>query len=351
MTEPAGLERGYRRLLAWYPRSFRTEHEDEMLAVLLAGARQGQRRPGLLESANLIRSALGMRLWPAGRGPVNRDWADALTVFSVTAPLFLLVADTLQVALPYRLPAITRSTLLAHFLARAFAGHPEIGGLSLLRVHFFVIAVGCQVIVAALVLLGLRWLALLSIIASAVYWSAASRWVPWIPYPLQLLTAAVYILVAAALIASPGPRHGRRLMNWRHGVVLLVAAAAFQAAALRYDAMNHILRFLALRRPDTTVHLVISVVFAAVAVGLTVVWRLNRYFLLLLAAMFYPCAMQLAFSSASTSADLLGHPTPGHLVLLFLAPLLLAGWALLSAVVPRRSRLLLPSGPGQPGRA
>ena len=60
--------------------------------------------------------------------------------------------------------------------------------------------------------------------------------------------------------------------------------------------------------------------------------------------------MQLAFSSASTSADLLGHPTPGHLVLLFLAPLLLAGWALLSAVVPRRPRLLLPSGPGQPGR-
>jgi len=58
MTDPAGPERGYRWLLAWYPRAFRREHEEEMFAVLMAGARQGQRRPGLLDSADLIRSAL-----------------------------------------------------------------------------------------------------------------------------------------------------------------------------------------------------------------------------------------------------------------------------------------------------
>ena len=62
MSDPAGLEWRYRRLLAWYPRSFRREQEDEMLAVLMAGARPGQRRPGLLETADLLRSALGMRL-------------------------------------------------------------------------------------------------------------------------------------------------------------------------------------------------------------------------------------------------------------------------------------------------
>jgi hypothetical protein len=39
MSGPAGLEWRYRRLLAWYPRSFRREQEDEMLAVLMAGAR------------------------------------------------------------------------------------------------------------------------------------------------------------------------------------------------------------------------------------------------------------------------------------------------------------------------
>jgi hypothetical protein len=52
------LERGYRRLLAWYPRSFRREHDDEMLAVLMAGARDGQRRPRLMEAADVLRSAL-----------------------------------------------------------------------------------------------------------------------------------------------------------------------------------------------------------------------------------------------------------------------------------------------------
>lgn len=39
MMGPAGLEQRYRRLLAWYPGPFRSEREEEMLAVLMAGAR------------------------------------------------------------------------------------------------------------------------------------------------------------------------------------------------------------------------------------------------------------------------------------------------------------------------
>ena len=64
MSDSASLERGYRRLLACYPRAFRRENEEEILAVLMAGARDGQRRPGLAESADLIRSGLWMRLRP-----------------------------------------------------------------------------------------------------------------------------------------------------------------------------------------------------------------------------------------------------------------------------------------------
>jgi hypothetical protein len=40
------LERGYRRLVAFYPRSFRRENGDEIIAVLLATATSGQHRPG-----------------------------------------------------------------------------------------------------------------------------------------------------------------------------------------------------------------------------------------------------------------------------------------------------------------
>ena len=60
MTESSGLEQGYRRLLAWYPSAYRREHADEILAVLMAGAGEGQRRPRLAESANV--------LWSAGSG-------------------------------------------------------------------------------------------------------------------------------------------------------------------------------------------------------------------------------------------------------------------------------------------
>ena len=64
MTDQANLERGYRRLLAWYPRAFRRQNGQEILAVLMACAPDGQRRPGLAESADLIRSGLWMRLRP-----------------------------------------------------------------------------------------------------------------------------------------------------------------------------------------------------------------------------------------------------------------------------------------------
>jgi hypothetical protein len=64
MTDQADLERGYRRLLAWYPRAFRRENGREILAVLMACAPDGQRRPGLAESADLVKSGLRMRLRP-----------------------------------------------------------------------------------------------------------------------------------------------------------------------------------------------------------------------------------------------------------------------------------------------
>ena len=105
MTESPALERRYRRLLAWYPQRFRREQEDEMLAVLMAGAAKGQRRPGLRESADVLRSALGMRLSRALRlGRENRRWTDALALFSVVAPVFVVMVALLEIALPYHLP-------------------------------------------------------------------------------------------------------------------------------------------------------------------------------------------------------------------------------------------------------
>jgi hypothetical protein len=93
---------------------------------------------------------------------------------------------------------------------------------------------------------------------------------------------------------------------------------------------------------------VISVVLAVAAAGLAVALKVNRYFLLLLAAMFYPYVMQLAFPSTSSSSNLIGHPTPAHLAVLYLPPLLAACAVLITAVTPLRSRVLRSPDPGKP---
>lgn len=62
-TPPAAaLERWYRRLVACYPRSFRRQNTEEIVAVLLATADDGCRRPSLAETADLLRGAVRAHL-------------------------------------------------------------------------------------------------------------------------------------------------------------------------------------------------------------------------------------------------------------------------------------------------
>jgi hypothetical protein len=62
MNDSTDLERRYRRLLAFYPKAFRREREQEILSVLMAGARAGQQWPRLAETTDLVRNAIPMRL-------------------------------------------------------------------------------------------------------------------------------------------------------------------------------------------------------------------------------------------------------------------------------------------------
>jgi ABC-type multidrug transport system fused ATPase/permease subunit len=76
VTGSADLERRYRRWLRWYPKSFRHDHEEEMLGVLMAGGRADQCRPELTECMALMASALGVRLRP--RVPRSDRYAFAM---------------------------------------------------------------------------------------------------------------------------------------------------------------------------------------------------------------------------------------------------------------------------------
>jgi hypothetical protein len=124
MTGSSPLERRYRALLALYPKAFRREHEQEILSVLMAAAPEGQKRPRMGESADLIRSAILMRLRQTSV-PVSWEYRHARLMLPVriivgvwlvflTAVLYghghggwwgavLVPAATLQLYIAYRL--------------------------------------------------------------------------------------------------------------------------------------------------------------------------------------------------------------------------------------------------------
>jgi hypothetical protein len=85
------LERSYRRILAWYPRSFRADSQEEILAVLLDAAAEGQVRVRLVEAWDLVRGAVRMRLWPAARRPRAVRAAVTLMLAGAAAELAALV--------------------------------------------------------------------------------------------------------------------------------------------------------------------------------------------------------------------------------------------------------------------
>jgi hypothetical protein len=87
----ARLEGRYLRLLALYPAEHRRAHQEEMLGVLMTGARAGQRRPGLAESADLILGALRIRLRLVPGQLAGALWRDALAVVSTVLPMIILV--------------------------------------------------------------------------------------------------------------------------------------------------------------------------------------------------------------------------------------------------------------------
>ena len=91
----AALERRYRRLLRCYPPGHRQVHREEMLGVLLATARPGQRAPGARQTVNLVACGLAIR---ARRALAGEPWQDALAVVSLITPALMLIIAALDFA-------------------------------------------------------------------------------------------------------------------------------------------------------------------------------------------------------------------------------------------------------------
>jgi hypothetical protein len=112
MNERESLERGYRRLLACYPRVFRRENEEEILGVLMSTAAEGQRRVGIAEAADLIRGALGAWLRPPRQCPPTVRAAVRLMYAGAVLELGVLVTvivteGSVRSAILARYPGLT----------------------------------------------------------------------------------------------------------------------------------------------------------------------------------------------------------------------------------------------------
>jgi hypothetical protein len=315
MSGGVGLERGYRRLLACYPRRFRDEHGEELLAVLLADASDGQHRPGVLESADLVRNGLGMRLRPDVSRSARQDWSDALAAYSLAAPVLLLL-----------------TTVTAFLLQLSLNSYPL--AMSLVWPGLC-ITVALEAVIIVPVIAGRRKTALAALVLVAALLGLAGTRMPgvwWIVAPIMLTGLSVFLLEAVALIASPGPRHGRRLMHWGHWAFLLPAVAAAQAYPFTIGGVRGSLAAL------------VGMVILILALNkLGQALRLSRYFRLLLAATFYPTIFITAtidLGGIRLMNDL-GHlGSAANLALILAGPLLCAAVAIGTAIRPHRRRII-----------
>jgi hypothetical protein len=208
------LERRYRRLLAsCYPWEHRRRYEGEMLAVLLAGARPGQRWPSVRDTANLAGHGLRTRFGVAGTGLAAPGWADAAAVMALMSALLLLSQRV--------------SRILEHML---------LPGPALPR-ELWLRALAWAVVVAT-VLAGWRVLA-----AGWAWLTVAAETVLFARYYQDAPASAMHTLPPLALgavvaigLTLPAPR--RRViavLGWRRIAVFAVAVVAWQAVYL-YDS-------------------------------------------------------------------------------------------------------------------
>ncbi len=210
MNDQTRLERRYRRLLAWYPRAFRDEHEEEILAVLMAAARSRPSAPPPADSVNLITNALLMRARPrAPRSTPTVFWAVRLMVLGAALELVALVTV-----------ALTRGDLVAT-IARRYPAMPAAHVAHVVSAQVLGIAVGAP-IAAALWL----WLA----------WSS-DRGHGW----ARGLAGALFGLTSVSLLAALG-----------RGAVTLAPADVIAGGALWLVALGALGLILSPRPADTS---------------------------------------------------------------------------------------------------
>jgi hypothetical protein len=235
MTGAGGLEQGYRRLVRWYPPLYRHRHEEEILGVLMAAARPGQRRPGVGESLDLLWSALKIRIRMILRGADSQPWAGALALTGVLIPLLMVLLKLtlfLDRGAQYGFGSPADFLIGAYgqpgAFARSFQLNPYSVALTGNVTEALTAGPGPALTLAVLVCLGWRRaaatfavsvpLAYLGIAVTSGYTLLAA--------PRVAVTLYAYGLEALVLLAAPGAPRGWRALRWRPSALLAAATVA-----------------------------------------------------------------------------------------------------------------------------
>ncbi len=223
-TDPAGtavLERRYLRLLRCYPPTHREFHQEEMLGVLLAAARPGQRTPGLGQAVNLAACGLVIRVRRIPGWLAADAGQDALAVVSLIAPAVVVILLALGRgaidAAPARVPFWTLLPVL-----------PSLGESVVVLAWLAVVLLGlagCRgaAAVIAAISLTLAWLAVLTVSVQQSHYLSGGlvQFLGTVDVPVVLAS-----LAACSLALSPGPLRGLAIVGWRRACLMIAGLSA-----------------------------------------------------------------------------------------------------------------------------
>jgi len=227
-TDRAGaavLERRYRRLLRCYPPSHRAFHREEMLGVLLAAARPGQRTPGLRQAVNLAACGLVIRVRRIPGWLAADAGQDALAVVSLIAPVVVFILLVLEWG-AMNAEASARAPVLVPVLL------PSAGQFVVVMIAWLaVVLLGLTgrrraAATIASISLTLTLLALLTLLVVLMQpghdlSGGLVQFGPFADVPVVLAS-----LAACSLALSPGPWRGLAIVGWRRACLMIAGLSA-----------------------------------------------------------------------------------------------------------------------------
>jgi hypothetical protein len=227
--ELTALERRYRRLLRCYPPSHRAAHREEMLGVLLATARPGQRVPSASQTLNLVACGLAIR---ARRALTTGPWRDALAVVSLIGPALMLVIAALNLAVTTREVVAIDQVYPPAVPFWRLGLVPLLSGPAAVLIGWLAVVLlsvaGRRRTAAAVASVPLA-LTLASLLADVLHWAGA--WTGGLPEFLSTAglvggPAVLASLAVCSLAFSAGPRRGLAIAGKRRACLMIAGLSA-----------------------------------------------------------------------------------------------------------------------------